>query len=152
MGLKGEKRFGKHHRVLNRARGSGLVGARMLLGPRVAPLPAGGPVLVGIDETVERRKGGKIQAKGVYRDAVRSTGKHGVKCLGLKWVSMMRLVPLPWSSRPWALPFLTLLAPSRAANEKANKLHRTTVDWAWRGARLVSRWLDRPGVRVGDGT
>jgi hypothetical protein len=151
MGLKGEKRFGKYHRVLSRARWSGLVGARMLLGLLVTLLPPGWPLLVGIDETIERRKGRKIRAKGVYRDAVRSTEQHVVKCLGLKWVSMMLLVPLPWSSRPWALPFLTLLAPSRAANEKANKLHRTTVDWAWRMVRLVSRWLDRPWVLVGDG-
>jgi hypothetical protein len=151
MGLKGEKRFGKYHRVLSRAHWSGLVGARILLGLLVALLPPGWPVLVGIDETIERRKGRKIQAKGVYRDAVRSTERHVVKCLGLKWISMMLLVPLPWSSRPWALPFLTLVAPSRAANEKANKPHRTTVDWAWRMARLVSRWLDRPWVLIGDG-
>ncbi len=151
MGLKGEKRFGKYHRVLSRARWSGLVGARMLLGLLVALLPPGWPVLVGIDETIERRQGRKIQAKGVYRDAVRSTEKHVVKCLGLKWISMMLLVPLPWSSRPWALPFLTVLAPSRAANEKASKPHHTTVDWAWRLARLVSRWLDRPWVLIGDG-
>jgi hypothetical protein len=84
MGLKGEKRFGKYHRVLSRARGSGLAGARMLLGLWVALLPAGWPILMGIDETIERRKGPKLKAKGVYRDAVRSTEKPGVKCLGLK--------------------------------------------------------------------
>jgi hypothetical protein len=123
MGLKGEKRFGKYHRVLSRARWSGLMGARMLLGLLVALLPAGWPILMGIDETIERRQGRKIQAKGVYREAVRSTEKHVIKCLGLKWVSMMLLVPLPWSSRPWALPFLTVLAPSRAANEKASTHH-----------------------------
>jgi hypothetical protein len=151
VGLKSEKRFGKYHRVLSRARWSGLMGARILLGLLVALLPCGWPVLVGIDETVERRQGRKIKAKGVYRDAVRSSEKHVVKCLGLKWVSMMLLLPLPWSSRPWALPFLTLVAPSRAANERANKPHRTTLDWAWRMARLVSRWLDRPWVLIGDG-
>ena len=74
-----------------------------------------------------------------------------VKCLGLKWVSMMLLVPLPWSARPWALPFLTLVAPSRAANEKASKPHRTTVDWAWRMVRRVSRRFARPWVLIGDG-
>jgi hypothetical protein len=72
MGLKDEKHFGKYHRVLSRAHWSGLVGARILLGLLVALLPRGWPVLVGIDETIERRKGRKIKAKGVYRDAVRS--------------------------------------------------------------------------------
>lgn len=152
MGLKDEKCFGKYHRVLNRACWSGLVGAQILLGLLVALRPPGGPILVGVDETLERRKGRKILAKGVYRDAVRSSEKHVVKCLGVKWVSMMLLVPLPWSSRLWALPFLTLLAPSQAANEKANKRHLTTVDWAGRMVRLVSRWLARPWVLIGDGT
>ena len=72
MGLKDERRFGKYHRVLSRAHWSGLVGARILLGLLVALLPRGWPMLVGIDETIERRKGRKIQAQGVYRDAVRS--------------------------------------------------------------------------------
>jgi hypothetical protein len=151
MGLKGEKRFEKYHRILSRARWSGWVGARILLGLRVALLPPGGPVRVGMDETIERRKGRQIRAKGVYRDAVRSTEQHVVKCLALKWVSRMLLVPLPWSARPWAWAFLTLGAPSRAANEKANTPHRTSVDGAWRRVRLVSRWLGRPGVWMSDG-
>jgi hypothetical protein len=74
-------------------------------------------VLIVVDETVERRQGGKIKAKGRYRDAVRSTQKVVVKGYGLKWISRMVLVALPWSTRPWALPFLTVLAPSKRANE-----------------------------------
>jgi hypothetical protein len=82
MGLKGEKGFGKYHRVLSRAHWSGLVGARILLGLLVALLPPGWPILVGIDETIERRKGRKIQAKGVYRDAVRSRREARGQVLG----------------------------------------------------------------------
>ena len=82
MGLKGEKRFEKYHRVLGRAHGSGLAGARILLGLLVALLPPGWPVRVGIDETVERRKGRKIRAKGVYRDAVRSRREARGQVLG----------------------------------------------------------------------
>ncbi len=121
MGLGEEKRFGKYHRVLSRARWSGLQGAGILLGLLVTLLPSGWPVLIGVDETIERRSGGKIKAKGCYRDAVRSTRKVVVKCYGLKWISLMLLVPLPWSSRVWALPFLTLLAPSKRANKQAGR-------------------------------
>ena len=98
MGLKGEQRFGKYHRVLSRARWSGLVGARMLLGLLVALLPPGWPIRVGVDETVERRKGRTILAEGVYRDAVRSCEKHVVKCLGLKWVAGCAWCPCPGAS------------------------------------------------------
>jgi hypothetical protein len=152
MGLGAEKRFGKYHRVLSRARWSGLQGAKMLLGLLVRVLPPDWPVWVGVDETLERRQGHKIKAKGRYRDAVRSTQKVVVKCYGLKWVSMMLLVPLPWSSRVWALPFLTVLAPSKRANEAAGRRHKTTIDWVVQMMKGVSRWLSsRPWVLLGDG-
>ncbi len=151
MGLGEEKRFGKYHRVLSRARWSGLQGAGILLGLLVTLLPSGWPVLIGVDETIERRSGGKIKAKGCYRDAVRSTKKVVVKCYGLKWISLMLLVPLPWSSRVWALPFLTLLAPSKRANKQAGRRHKTTIDWTLQAVKLISRWLKRPWVLIGDG-
>jgi len=152
MGLKQEKRFERYHRVLNKARWSGLAAAKILLGLLVQLLPAGFPIVVGVDETIERRKGKKINGKGYYRDAVRSTQKNVVKCYGLKWISMMILIPLPWSSRPWALPFLTVLAPSRKANEKKGKVHKTTIDWTMQMVRAVSRWLgNKLWILVGDG-
>ncbi|MCP4206351.1 MAG: transposase, partial [Shimia sp.] len=124
LGLAQERRFEKYHRVLSRARWSGRQGAKILLGLLISLLKPGWPVLVGIDETVERRSGDKIKAKGCYRDAVRSTQKQVVKCYGLKWISLMLLVPLPWSERVWALPFLTVLAPSKRANEAAGRRHK----------------------------
>lgn len=152
VGLGLEQRFEKYHRVLSRARWSGLLGAKILLGLMVPLLPREWPVVVGIDETIERRQGRKIKAKGRYRDAVRSTGKEVVKCYGLKWISLMLLVPLPWSTRVWALPFLTVLAPSRRANTAAGRRHKTTIDWTLQLVKSVSRWLEqRAWVLVGDG-
>jgi len=71
-----------------------------------------GRLIVGIDETLERRYGKRISARGVYRDPVRSTHETFVKSCGLRWVCMMLLVEVPWASRIWALPFLSALAPS----------------------------------------
>jgi len=152
MGLGREKRFAKYHRVLSRARWSGLQGAKLLLGVLVPLRPSSWPLMVGIDDTIERRNGRKITAKGCDRDAVRSTEKHVVTCFGLQWVSMLLLVPLPGSQRPWALPFLTVLAPAEQANRQAGKRHKTTVDWTRQMVQAVSRWLrERPWVLVGDG-
>lgn len=153
MGLGGERRFEKYHRVLSRACWSGLQGAKILLGLLVLLVPRGWPLLMGVDETIERRAGRRIKAKGCYRDAVRSTEKVCVKCFGLKWISMMLIVPLPWSGRCWALPFLTVLAPSKRANEKAQKRHKTTVDWTVQMVKGVARWLGRRAwVLLGDGS
>ncbi len=122
MGLAGDGRFCKYHRVLSRANWSGLQGAKILLGLLVSlALAAGHPLIIGIDETLERRRGKRIKAKGRYRDAVRSTQDIVVTCYDLKWISLMVIVPLPWNSRPWALPFLTLLAPSTQADEAAGR-------------------------------
>lgn len=115
-------------------------------------VPANWPLIIAVDETTERRKGKKIKYKGCYRDAVRSTKKKVVHCFGLKWICMMLIVPLPWTKRPWALPFLTVLAPSKKSNKANGKKHKTTVDWTCQMIMLVRRWVpDRVMVLVGDG-
>lgn len=153
LGLSDGKGFCKYHRVLSRAQWSGLQGSRILLGLLVVvAVGAGFPLIFLVDETLERRKGKRIKAKGYYRDAVRSSQATVVKCYGLKWICLTLLVPLPWSQRPWALPFLTLLAPPRQADEKAGRRHKTTVGWTAQAVKQVSRWLARAAfIVVGDG-
>src|SRR5512147_189488 len=152
MGLGQEPRFERYHRVLSRACWSGLQAAKILLWLVIQLLPKHWVPLMLVDDTVERRRGNRIQAKGGYRDAGRSTQKHVVKCLGWKGVYLMLLVRLPWSSRLWALPFLTVLAPSEPANRAAKKRYKTTVDWTCQLVKAVSRWLRRPWVVLGDGS
>jgi hypothetical protein len=151
MGLASVRNFSKYHRVLSRAEWSGLSLAKILLGLLIKLLPDSWPVLVAVDETLERRKGKKIKAKGLYRDAVRSSQSNVVTSFGLKWEAMMLIVPMPWCKRPWALPFLTVLAPSKKANEKAGRRHKTSLDWTRQMVILVSRWLKRQWVLIGDG-
>ena len=152
VGLRDEKRFCNYHRVLNRAKWNTLQGSKILLGLLICLVPAVMPLIIAVDETIERRKGKKIKAKGCYRDAVGSSKGEVVKCFGLKWISMMLIVPLPWAKRPWALPFLTVLAPSEAANKAADKRHKTTVDWTIQMIIVIRRWLpSRPIVLIGDG-
>jgi hypothetical protein len=89
MGLGNDPHFVNYHRVLSKARWSGLHAAKILLGLLVALVPVNLPVIIGVDDTMERRKGKKIKDKGCYRDPVRSTEKHVIRCFGLKWLSMM---------------------------------------------------------------
>jgi hypothetical protein len=151
MGLSSERHFTNYHRVLNRATWSPRQASRILLGLLVTSLvPPGTPIVLGADDTVERRRGRQITAKGCYRDAVRSTKKHVIRCFGLKWVVMMLLVPVPWSRRVWALPFLTALC--RPAEKSTRRRHKTSVDWVRQMMKQVRRWLPgRPLVLVVDG-
>jgi DDE superfamily endonuclease len=145
MGLAAERHFTNYHRVLNRATWSARQGSRILLGLLITLLvPTGATIVFGADDTVERRSGRKIAAKGCYRDAVRSTKKHVIRCFGLKWVSMMLLVPVPWSQRGWALPFLTALC--WPAKKRGQRRHKTSIDWVRQMMRQVRRWL--PGRRL----
>lgn len=151
MGLSQLKPFQRYHRVLNRAAWSGLAVSRVLLGLLVTTFAPTGPIVLGLDETLERRWGKKIAAKGVYRDAVRSSREFFVKCSGLRWVCLMLLAPIPWANRAWALPFLTVLAPSERYHQERGIRHKKLTDWARQMIRQARRWLpEREIVVVAD--
>jgi hypothetical protein len=151
MGLDQYKRFHRYHRVLSRARWSSLEASRILLGVLLDAFVGEGRLIVGIDETLERRYGKKISARGVYRDPVRSTHETFVKSSGLRWVCVMLLVEVPWASRVWALPFLSALAPSERYAAKRGRRHKKITEWAWQLLLVVRRWYpQREIVAVAD--
>ena len=153
VGLEQQPRFERYHRVLNRDRWSGLALSRTLLTLLVATFVRDGPLIVGLDETIERRRGAKIAAKGIYRDPVRSSHSHFVKASGLRWVCLMLLVPIPWAARTWALPFLTALAPSERHDRARGRRHKALTDWARQLLLVIRRWWpDRALVAVADST
>jgi hypothetical protein len=108
-------------------------------------------VVIGIDETIERRWGPTIRARGIYRDPVRSSRGHFVKASGLRWISVMLLAPIPWAGRVWALPFLTALAPSERFARGRGCRHKKLTDRARQLLLLVARWLpERRLIAVAD--
>jgi hypothetical protein len=151
MGLGQVPTFTTYHRVLNRNTWSSAALARRLLGLLVAAFVPSGPVVVGLDDTLERRRGGRIAAKGIYRDPVRSSRSHFVKASGLRWLSLMLLAPVPWAGRVWALPVLTVLAPSERYHQQRGLRHKTLLDWGRQMLLQLRRWLpDRRLVAVTD--
>lgn len=151
MGRREDGGFAKFHRVLNRNRWSSRAVAQRLLTLLVTSFVPQGPVVIGIDETIERRWGPKIKARGIYRDPVRSSHGHFVKASGLRWMVVMLLVPIPWAGRVWALPFLSALAPSERFARKTGRRHKKLTDWARQLLLQVRRWVpDRPMIAVAD--
>jgi hypothetical protein len=143
MGLSGEKHFQNYHRVLNRAVWSSLEASRILLGLLIRAFAMRGPVILGLDDTIERRRGAKIKAKGIYRDPVRSSHSHFVKASGLRWLSLMLLAPIPWAKRVWALPFLRVLAPSERYYTGKARQHKKLTEWARQMVLQARRWLPK---------
>lgn len=160
VGLSFEPTFHKYHRVLSRAKWSELRGSAYLLQIMIdlfLPDPLI-PLVFAIDETIERRWGRRIKARGIYRDAVRSSKSFFVKCSGLRWMVMALVCELPGSSgRCWALPFFSSLCPSKryfdthTKRGKAKKLG----DWSRQMILQLSRWtqgLGRTVYVVADGS
>ncbi len=146
-GLGAAPGFGSYHRVLSRRRWSGRAAARLLLAELLRAFVApGAPVVVALDETLERRWGRRIAARGIYRDPVRSSHGHFVKASGLRWFTLALLAPVPWASRVWALPFLAALAPSERHARERGARHKKLTDWARQALLQLARWL--PGRRI----
>jgi hypothetical protein len=141
MGLRQNQHFQNYHRVLNRAQWSSRAISQHLLLILINVFVPHGPIMLGLDDTVERRRGKKIAAKGIYRDPVRSSHSHFVKVSGLRWLSVMLLVPIPWVGWTWALPFLTVLAPSERYHQKCRRSHKKLTDWARQMLGQVRRWV-----------
>ena len=151
MGLSAERHFQNYHRVLNRSVWSSWALSRTLLLMLVQTFVPTGPIICGLDDTIERRRGGQIRARGIYRDPVRSSQGHFVKVGGLRWLSLMLLAPIPWAKRTWALPFLTCLAPSARFSATKARGHKTLTDWGRQMVMQLRRWLpDRHLVIVAD--
>jgi hypothetical protein len=154
MGLGADPHYSKYHRVLNRDRWSPWLVSKILLSliQRIF-LSSGGSLILMIDETLERRRGEQIKYKGWFRDPILSTKEHVVKSLGIRWICLAVLVPVPWSQRPWALPFMTVLALGEKTSSRLNKRHRTLVQWAEFMIDKVRCWQpEREITLLGDGS
>lgn len=150
-GLAHEKGFQNYHRVLNRARWSALNASRLLLRLLITAFAPTGELVCGLDDTIERRRGRQIKAKGIYRDPVRSSHSHFVKASGLRWLCCMLLVEVSWAGAVWGLPFLSVLCPSERYYEQLGRPHRKLTERAAQVFKLAARWLpNRVVVFVAD--
>ncbi len=142
MGLHDEAAFTLFHQVLNRASWSCLTLSRLLLQLLISTFVGMGCTLrIVIDETLERRWGRKIAKRGHYRDNLQSSKGQSVSTSGLRWVVMMLVVQVPWTSREWALPFFSVLATTPKVSEQLGKPHKTVGEIARQMIIVVRRWL-----------
>jgi hypothetical protein len=153
MGRSHDQHCQNDHRVLNRAQWLPLEASHKLLGLLLDAFVPKGPVVMGMDETIERRRGETLAAQGISRDPVRSSHTHFVNASGLRWVSLLLLTRIPWAARVWALPFLTVLAPSERYYPARGRRTHARLDRARQAVQLVRRWLPtRELVLVADQT
>ncbi len=148
MGKSQDEHFQNYHRVLSRAIWSSLAASHLLLSLLVSTFSPTGTIVMGLDDTIERRRGEKIKALGIYRDPVRSSHSHFVKASGLRWLSLMLLCEIPWAGRVWALPFMTALCPSERYCRERGRAHRKLTERARQMLLLAARWLPQREVVI----
>jgi DDE superfamily endonuclease len=150
LGLAGEPGFQNYHRLLNRARWSARQAAQVLLGLLVEAFVPAGPVILGLDDTIERRRGCKLTARAIYYDAARSSKACFQKTSGLRWISLAVLAPVSWAARVWALPFLTALCPSERYGPyvRRGRRHKPLAERARGLLGHVRRWLPERALIV----
>ena len=152
-GLGASPRFTTFHRFFNRDRWSALPLSRILLHLLVAAfLAPDEPLVILVDETLERRRGRRIEYQSWFRDPVRSEGARKVHCRGIRWFCACLLVRVPWSLRPWALPFFVVPVLAKKVCERLGKAPRSHVGWSQALVSRLERWCPgRPILLVGDG-
>ena len=148
MGLADRPGFGRYHEVLSEARWDGRALARTLLRHLLDALLPEGEVVIVPDDSIERRWGPRIRDRGIYRDPVRSSRGFFVKTSGLRWLSLAVVLPIPWARRRWALPFLTILAPSQRANAERGRRHKPLTRWAIQAILQIRRWLPDRAITI----
>lgn len=146
MELQHQQHLQNYHRVLSRAAWSSRHASRLILERLVSILASDGVLVMGIDDTIERRWGKRITARGIYRDPVRWSDSHFVKTSGLRWLSLMLVVDIPWAHRVWALPFFTVLAPCERHDQSRRHRHKSLTDWVRQMLTQVRRWLPQRGI------
>ena len=142
VGLHDEPNYSSYHQILNRAVWSPLRLTRRLLAAVIQAFlaPAVG-LTFAIDETLERRWGRKIRIRGHYRDPLASSKERSVSASGIRWIVLALVVTVPWASRPWALPILSLPAPTPKVNAKLGRRHKTIAERARQMIACPRRWL-----------
>jgi hypothetical protein len=149
MGLAHAQSFPPDHRVLHRAVWSSLERARLVRRLLVRLLAPMGPLVMGLDDPRERRRGAKIQAQGLDRAPGRSSHRQLVNARGLRWLRLRLWGPRPWAQRVGAWPFMTGRAPAARDHQARRPRHKQLTAGARHRLLVVRRWgPERPLGRV----
>lgn len=148
VSLASEKQFSKYHRLLSRDRCDLMLGAKILLQSLLNTFQPQGPITFAIDDTLERRRGKKIQAKGRFKDPIHSSGGKVVISSGLRWMPVMLLTPVPFLKRMVALPFLTVLTQSEKRAKELQIRHKSPQKYATQVVCLLRSWIPSRQMRL----
>lgn len=124
-----DKHYSSYHRLFSAARWSlDAIGLALfdLIEPHLK-----GPVLLGLDDTLARKRGRKTFGCGMHHDPLLSSRGRAVMNWGHSWVVLGVLIRFPlWPDRVFCLPILFRLYLNKAKARKHRRKYRTRPELA----------------------
>jgi hypothetical protein len=108
----------------------------------------GGELTFAIDEPLERRWGRRLRPRGHDRDPLASSQQRSIATSGVRWIVLTLIVTPPWPPRAWALPGLSVSAPTPEVSRRLGRRHKTVPHWARQMLLLVRRWVPEVELTV----
>lgn len=147
-GVAGRRHHEAFHRFFSRGTWRPDEVGRLLFGWFVRHLREGAPVRVVVDDTLATKKGAHVFGIGSHIDAVRSTRRQKIFAFGHSWVVLAVILPVPFSSRTFALPVLFRLYRTVKSCERAGQPHRKKTELARELLDVLAGWVGDRRVEV----
>jgi SRSO17 transposase len=139
-GVAGRRHHERFHRFFSRGTWSpdmmGLWVCRCIVGL----LAEKAELAMVVDDTLAPKKGPQVFGIGSHIDAVRSTKRRKIFCFGHCWVTLAIVLPVPFSTRTWALPILFRLYRTTKDCERKGLPHRKKTELARELLDVVAAW------------
>jgi hypothetical protein len=150
----GHKHHSAYHRLFSAARWSLDELGLAVFGLLILPLLGSGLVLLGIDDTLARKRGLKVFGVGMHHDPLLSTRKTAITNWGHCWVILGVILKLPFCGERWfCLPILfRLYVPKKTAGKKRLPYHTKPQLAVQMLQLLCGRLENRSFHAVGDST
>ena len=101
------KTFSCYHRFFSQARWTVDAVGRVVLGMVLKFIPEDAPIVVAVDDTLNRKTGKRIWAAGMHHDPLLSTARRAVFSFGHNWGVLSVQLCLPFApDKVWSLPIV----------------------------------------------
>lgn len=147
-GVSGQRHHEAFHRFFSRGAWKPDEVGRLLFECILEVASAECPLRVVIDDTLAAKKGPKVFGIGSHLDAVRSTKRQKVFCFGHCWVTLAVVMPVPFSTRTWALPILFRLYRTEKECLRREEPHRKKTQLARELLELLHAWVGTRRVEL----
>lgn len=147
-GVSGRRHHEAFHRFFSRGTWDPDELGQLVFGVLLKLLEPGAVLRVVVDDTLAPKKGPHVFGIGSHLDAVRSTKRQKIFCFGHCWVTLAVVMPVPFSTRTWALPLLFRLYRNKKECQRKGQPYRKKTQLARELLDFFSGWVSERRVEL----